>query len=125
MFEIIFDILGALLSPFVSLLSLFFIPIIVVAIGLFVIVLFSKTTPRESERYKKSQSPVGYRKSVGWSPSCYYCPHAKPTQEDHGISIMVDSITGAEQRISNKVYCSKYDTDVYSYYTCDTRYTTG
>ena len=28
-------------------------------------------------------------------------------------------ITQAEEWIANTVYCSKYDIDVYSYYTCD------
>lgn len=133
MFTIIFDIIGALISPFISLLGTLLIPVIIIgAVLLLFVLLLPRIHPTKAEkdrltRYQNSRTPVGYRRCVSfehpsWSPSCYYCPYSKETYEEHGACIKVDRITQAEEWITNTVYCSKYDIDVYSYYTCDMRY---
>lgn len=133
MFTIMLDIIGALVSPFISLLGTLLIPVIIIGAVLFLFVLLSpRIHPTKAEkdrltRYQNSRTPVGYRRSVSfeqpsWFPSCYYCPCSKETYEEHGACIKSDVITQAEEWIANTVYCSKYDIDVYSYYTCDMRY---
>lgn len=135
MFTIMFDIMGALFSPFISLLSVFLIFAAAIGAVWFLIILIpSHIHPSEAEkdyltRYQNSRIPAGYRICVSceqpsWSPSCYYCPYSKETYEEHGACIKTDIITQAEEWITNTVYCSKYDIDVRSYYTCDMRYST-
>lgn len=135
MFTIIFDIVGALVSPFISLFGVFLILAVVIgAVWFLIILLSSRIQPSEAEkdsliRYQNSRTPAGYRICVSyertsWSPSCYYCPHSKETYAEHGACIKTDVITQAEEWIANTVYCSKYDIDVRSYYTCDMRYST-
>lgn len=130
---IIFDIIGALISPFVSLLGAILVPVIVIGgILLLIMLLLSnirsfETKEKGQTRYQNSHTPAGYRICVSyeqpsWSPSCYYCSHSKETYEEHGTCIKTDTITQTGERITNTVYCSKYDIDVCSYYTCDMRY---
>ncbi len=140
MFEILSDIIGALLSLVLSLLGdllrVSIVPVLVLGIiSLALVFILNKQSEKEradeereinainAERYKNSNTPVGYRESRDetWAATCHSCPHSKRSYKNDGHLYRVDNYTLERYQMDKTVYCSKYDIDVRADYVCDIR----
>lgn len=113
LFEILFDIIGAFLSPFISLIGFLLIPVLIIgliALGIWLIYaryILRKTNELYGFRYQNPTHPDGYR----------------ATGPDDFFTCGTCDFSCRSTRENAKLYCEKHQLDVSTKWVCDNYHT--